>query len=555
MFLVDGINGAVFAEVLRLLIYTSYSLSRLIIALIISYIFGILYGIAAARSQRSESALLPILDVLQSVPILGFFPAAIFFFIAIFEQSWLGIELAAIFLIFTCQAWNLAFSTYESVSSIPNDLREASNAFHLKGLSRFRNLILPACVPKLVYNGMMSWAGGWYFLVAAEIIILGSTTYNLPGIGSYIAGSVYSANIIGTIIGLFFLILAVLAFDLLIWRPLRNYAENFRYEPVIIERTKIRSFLPTSTLARISSLTPRLALSSQYLPEHVPSRVRDIAGSMHYITKKPKTFLTKHGRFILFFSIISVILIVIIISIQQVLFYIPILPRISESIMRDILLIQELSVIPIALGSSLIRLFLAYVLSVAWTLPLAVLIASKRKNFGTNMFIIQVLAAIPATAIFPIIILATIDLPGGIQLTSVILTMTGMQWYLLFNLIGGMIAIPSDLIETSNMHKLTGVNKWKKLILPAVMPSFVTGSITAWGGGWNALVITEYIVFGNDIFAVLGIGALLDIAAYELGSVSLLLLIIVIMVATIMIIDKLIWRPLYNYVLSKYLME
>jgi NitT/TauT family transport system permease protein len=133
--------------------------------------------------------------------------------------------------------------------------------------------------------------------------------------------------------------------------------------------------------------------------------------------------------------------------------------------------------------------------------------------------------------------------------------MTGMQWYLLFNLIGGMIAIPSDLIETSNMHKLKGVNKWKKLILPAVMPSFVTGSITAWGGGWNALVVTEYIVFGNDIFAVLGIGALLDIAAYELGSVGLLLLIIVVMVATIMIINKLIWRPLYNYVLSKYLME
>lgn len=555
MFLVDGINVAVFTEVWRLVIYTSYSLSRLIIALLIAYIFGILYGIAAARSRRSESAFLPILDVLQSVPILGFFPAAIFFFIAIFQESWLGIELAAIFLIFTCQAWNLAFSTYESVSSIPNDLLEASNAFHLKGLSKFRNLILPACVPKLVYNGMMSWAGGWYFLVAAEIIILGSTTYNLPGIGSYIAESVYSANITGTIIGLLFLILAVLAFDLLIWRPLRNYAENFRYEPVIIERTEIRSFLPTSTLTRFSSLTPRLALSSQDLPKRVPSRVREFAGSMQYITKKPTTFLTKHGRLIFFFSFLSVVLILIIISIQSILFYIPVLPRISDSIMRDILLIQELSVIPVALGSSLIRLFLAYVLSVAWTLPLAAVIASKRRSFGTNMFIIQVFAAIPATAIFPIIILATIDLPGGLYLTSIILTMTGMQWYLLFNLIGGMIAIPSDLIETSNMHKLKGVNKWKKLILPAVMPSFVTGSITAWGGGWNALVVTEYIVFGNDIFAVLGIGALLDIAAYELGSVGLLLLIIVVMVATIMIINKLIWRPLYNYVLSKYLME
>jgi NitT/TauT family transport system permease protein len=555
MFLVDGINVAVFTEVWRLVIYTSYSLSRLIIALLIAYIFGILYGIAAARSRRSESALLPILDVLQSVPILGFFPAAIFFFIAIFEESWLGIELAAIFLIFTCQAWNLAFSTYESVSSIPNDLQEASNAFHLNRLSKFQNLILPACVPKLVYNGMMSWAGGWYFLVAAEIIIMGSTTYSLPGIGSYIAESVYSANITGTIIGLLFLILAVLAFDLLIWRPLRNYAENFRYEPVIIERTKIRSFLPTSTLARISSLTPHLALSSQDLPKRVPSRVREFAGSMQYVTKKPTTFLTKHGRLIFFFSFLSVVLILIIISIQKILFYIPVLPRISDSIMRDILLIQELSVIPVALGSSLIRLFLAYVLSVAWTLPLAALIASKRRSFGTNMFIIQVFAAIPATAIFPIMILATIDLPGGLYLTSIILTMTGMQWYLLFNLIGGMIAIPSDLIETSNMYKLKGVNKWKKLILPAVMPSFVTGSITAWGGGWNALVVTEYIVFGNDILAVLGIGALLDIAAYELGSVGLLLLIIVVMVVTIMIINKLIWRPLYNYVLSKYLME
>jgi NitT/TauT family transport system permease protein len=553
MFLVDGINVAVFTEVWRLVIYTSYSLSRLIIALLIAYIFGILYGIAAARGRRSESKLLPILDVLQSVPILGFFPAAIFFFIAIFEESWLGIELAAIFLIFTCQAWNLAFSTYESVSSIPNDLREASNAFHLKGISKFRNLILPACVPKLVYNGMMSWAGGWYFLVAAEIIILGSTTYSLPGIGSYIAESVYSANITGTIIGLLFLILAVLAFDLLIWRPLRNYAENFRYEPVIIERTEIRSFLPTSTLARISSLTPRLTLSSQDLPGHVPSRVREFAGSMQYVTKKPTTFLTKHSRLIFFFSFLSVVLILI--SIQKILFYIPVLPRISDSIMRDILLIQELSVIPVALGSSLIRLFLAYVLSVAWTLPLAAVIASKRRSFGTNMFIIQVFAAIPATAIFPIMILATIDLPGGLYLTSIILTMTGMQWYLLFNLIGGMIAIPSDLIETSNMYKLKGVNKWKKLILPAVMPSFVTGSITAWGGGWNALVVTEYIVFGNDILAVLGIGALLDIAAYELGSVGLLLLIIVVMVVTIMIINKLIWRPLYNYVLSKYLME
>jgi NitT/TauT family transport system permease protein len=223
--------------------------------------------------------------------------------------------------------------------------------------------------------------------------------------------------------------------------------------------------------------------------------------------------------------------------------------------MREFFLIQQLSLIPIALGASLIRLLIAYALCVAWTLPLAVLIASNRKNFGTNMFIIQVLASIPATAIFPLIILITINLPGGLELTSIILTMTGMQWYLLFNLVGGMMAIPSDLVEASNMYKLNGRKKWQKLILPALMPSFVTGSITALGGGWNALVVTEYIIFGKKILAVLGIGALLDIAAYELGSVSLLLLTIIVMVITIMIINKLLWRPLYDYVLSKYLME
>jgi len=211
-----------------LLINLSYSLLRQFAALILSYLFAIPYGIVAARSRRAESVMLPILDILQSVPILGFFPVAVLFFIAVFGGSRIGVELAAVFLIFTSQAWNLAFSTYESVSAIPSELLEASGAFRLGRAGRLMKLYLPSCVPKLVYNGMMSWAGGWYFLVAAEIITIGSEEYKVPGIGSYIAEATYSGNLSHALLGLGALIFSVVIVDLLLWAPLRDYAERFR---------------------------------------------------------------------------------------------------------------------------------------------------------------------------------------------------------------------------------------------------------------------------------------------------------------------------------------
>ncbi|MCP8320750.1 MAG: ABC transporter permease subunit, partial [archaeon] len=208
--------------------YTLSSLIRILIAFLISLAFAIPYGIIAARKARAEKILIPILDILQSVPILGFFPAAVFFFIALFGGSWLGVEFAAIFLIFTSMAWNLTFAVYEQVSSIPKDIEEASESFGVKGLMKIRRLYIPATIPKLVYNGIMSWAGGWYFLVAAEIISLGSKTYILPGIGSFLASSAYKGDFGNAFLGLGALITTILLIDIFVWRPLEAYANRFK---------------------------------------------------------------------------------------------------------------------------------------------------------------------------------------------------------------------------------------------------------------------------------------------------------------------------------------
>jgi NitT/TauT family transport system permease protein len=242
-------------------------------------------------------------------------------------------------------------------------------------------------------------------------------------------------------------------------------------------------------------------------------------------------------------------------TVPQILRHTPSLQALYEELLQSQDVASEIGLIPAALGSSIARLFIAYLLSIAWTLPLAVRIAGSRRTFGAAVFAMQVLASIPATAVFPIIILATMELPGGLQLTSIILTMTGMQWYLLFNLLGGVRSIPSDLLEASQTYRLKGFEKWRKLVIPAILPSFISGSITAWGGGWNALVVSEYIVFGRETVAVLGIGALLDKAAYNLGSVGLLFVNIAVMVVTIVTINRLLWRRSYHLVLSKYRMD
>jgi len=532
-------------ETLLLLSNLSYSLLRQFTALILSYLFAIPYGIVAARSRRAESVMLPILDILQSVPILGFFPVAVLFFIAIFGGSRLGVELAAIFLIFTSQAWNLAFSTYESVSAIPNELFDASSALRLGRVGRIMKLYLPSCVPKLVYNGMMSWAGGWYFLVAAEMITIGSEEYKVAGIGSYIAEATYSGNLSHALLGLGALIFSVVMVDLLLWAPLRDYAERFRYEAFAAQEMG----QPTFYLRSLKWLEKRLRRPS--LPT---VRLRSLEKTKEIISVV-YTPLPKVKAYLKFVRILSIILVAALVSLTLLYQYGEVIKSVNGFIksLKEPQFLIELNLLPQALFASIARLGLAYAASLAWTLPLAAWLAWRARAAAFSL--LGVLASIPATALFPLIINVTIHLPYGLFLTSIILTMTGMQWYILFNLIGGFRSIPSDTVETARSFGLRGLSLWRKVKLPSVMPALITGSITGWGGGWNALIVSEYINYGGETYTVLGLGSMLDKAAYELGNLTLLLIILVTMTSTIMLMNRVIWRRAYHYVLDRYRFE
>lgn len=541
--------AAASSDLWMLLLYTLYSLLRMFVALIISYLFAVPYGIAAARSSRAEKVLMPLLDVLQSVPILGFFPAAIFFFIAVFQETWVGIELASIFLVFTSQAWNLAFAVYEAVSAIPAELEEASSTLRLGTFEKIRRLYLPACVPKLVYNGMMSWAGGWYFLVAAEMITIGSKEYRLPGIGRYLAEATYGGDYLGTAVSLTLLVATILIVDIILWQPLRTLAERYKYEAVSLERASHYTLFHLSRFAWFRShlRLPYNGVKRVFSPPQFEPLVKRVLRE----AKKPIGVLERYGR-VIFSAAAFVLLLWLLAANASTFLNLPYYVRTFFEGLRSAEVVSKLNLIPAALGLSVLRLLMAYFLSVAWTLPLAVKIAGGGKGVDSSVFTaLETLASIPATALFPVIVVAAMKLPGGFDAASVILTMTGMQWYLLFNLIGGARSVPSDLIEAAQTYGVKGLEKWRKLLLPAMLPSFVTGSITAWGGGWNALVVSEYAAFGSGALYVTGIGALLDIAAYELGSISLLIVCVSVMVVTIIAVNRLLWRRLYRVVLSR----
>ncbi len=536
--------------------YTLNSLIRMLIAFLISLAFAITYGIIAARKARAEKMLIPILDVLQSVPILGFFPVVVFFFIALFGGSWLGVEFAAIFLIFTSMAWNLTFAVYEQVSSIPKDIEEASESFGVKGWTKIRRLYLPASVPKLVYNGIMSWAGGWYFLVAAEIISLGSKTYTLAGIGSFLANATYRGDFGNAFLGLGALITTILLIDIFIWRPLEAYANRFKYDYVsAIEPSKEFAF-PLSRLTSFLVRYPRPlihTLSGKIVT--IFSNAFSIAGNFFakvYSKLIENIIVTKifsYSVVLVLFSVFAYGLALLILE-QGPLFI-----ESFRLLFVENETAQLVFSMPSAIILSMARLSVAYLIAVAWTLPVAIKISKSPRLFNSLMPLFQTFAAIPAVAFFPLIFVLLIGLPYGQEFASILLILTGMQWYLLFNLIGGVKLIPGDIEEVAKTFNVKGTVYWRKFLLPSIYPSLVTGSITGWGGGWNALIVSEYIMFSGKIYSVLGIGALLDIAAYELGNVALILLCIFAMIGVIFTINRLVWRRLYRIIIERYRIE
>ena len=518
--------------------YAFCSFNRMLAAYVISMIFAISYGMSAANSPRRERVMIPAIDVAQSVPVVGFFPAAIYFFVALAGGSRLGVEMASIFLIFTSQAWNLALGVYEAVKTIPADSREALESFGVSGWLRLKRLYLPASVPKLVYNSILSWVAGWYYLIACEIIAVGPAHYQLPGLGSFLMESADKGRSGELIAGLAMLLAIIVAMDVFVWQPLSLWAQKFRYEFAASEEVGN---------TRISTLMIGLGLNVRRLIRVI---LHPLGRQMRRVTES--TTWRRLGTNPWLSRLAKPLRIAWLILLVGVLGYGLIHGLIALVRMLARPWPHEVWMIPAAAGASMIRLIIAYAISLGWTLPCA-LVAADNPRFNRMIApVAEIVGSMPATALFPVIVIFVINLTGGMNLASVLLILTGMQWYLLFNLLAGARQVPEDLKEAARSFGLSRIATWRKVIAPALAPSLITGSITAWGGGWNALILSEYFIYRGQHYQVVGLGALLDRATYETGNGTLILLSLLSMVLIVMGLNRLLWRPLYNYATERY---
>jgi NitT/TauT family transport system permease protein len=473
------------------------------------------------------------------VPVVGFFPAAVYFFVALAHGSRLGVEMAAVFLIFTSQAWNLALGVFESIRTIPDDSREALEAFGANGWLRFRKLSLPACVPKLVYNSILSWVAGWYFLIACEIITAGPSTYRLPGLGSFLMEAANRGRNAEMVLGLIALLLIIIAMDLVVWQPLSVWAEKFRYEFTSGAEAE-RSL---GMLHAIGLLGPSVYRAVCLIVRPLVVMVQGLLDAAPPLGARTRERVARAARVVGYAALAAFAGL-----------FIYALLRGLDALLRTLMTPWPAAVrqIPAATLASTIRMIVAYAISLGWTLPCALAAINSPRFKRWLSPIAEIVGSMPATALFPVIVVLVIQVTGEMNLASILLILTGMQWYLLFNLLAGASQIPEELKEFARAYRLSRWETWRKLDVPALVPSIVTGSITAWGGGWNALILSEYFVYRGHTYKVLGLGALLDAATYETGNNLMILLSLLSMVVVVVSLNRLVWRRLYNVATERY---
>jgi NitT/TauT family transport system permease protein len=504
--------------------YAGLSIGRMAAAYVLSLVFSLVYGYLAARNRRAERVLIPLLDILQSVPLLSFLPLVLLSFRAILPQG-VAVELASIVLIFTSQAWNLTFAWYQSLITLPKELREASALFRFPGWLRFRRMELPFAAIALIWNSVMSWSGGWFFLMAAEIFAVGDLDFRLPGMGAYLQEAARRGDVHAIAYGMGALVLVIVALDQLLWRPLLAWADRFKLEMVEGDRPPaswIYDALRSSRLAewfRERVWLPMVAemddLVLGALPA-APSRQSEGAGGARasYVLGGTGILVLAYGAY-------------------------------RAGHMLTAVSMEQWGAILLGLAATLGRVAASLLIAMAWTIPLGVAIGTKQRLATVLQPLVQITASIPATALFPVLVLFVQSLPGGLDLAAVLLMLMGTQWYLLFNVIAGAMAIPQDLKYTSVLLHLGLWRRWRTLILPSLFPYMVTGAMVASGGAWNASIVAEYVHFGGEIQYTTGIGSIIA-QATAAGDYPLLLAATLSMVLTVIAINRLIWRRLYQ---------
>jgi NitT/TauT family transport system permease protein len=501
---------------------------RMFAALAASFVFTFIYATLAAKSRRAEMVLIPVLDILQSVPILGFLSFTVTFFLGLFPGNVLGAECAAIFAVFTSQAWNMTFSLYQSLRTVPRDLDEVARGFGLTGWQKFWQLEAPFAVPGLTWNTMMSMSGGWFFVVASEAITVGDTTITLPGVGSYIAAANDAGRWDAILAAVVTMAIVILLYDQLLFRPIIAWAAKFRVELSVgqdVERSWVLELLQRThwirlgvrpIFAALRSATfwplrlPRLIPAKALAPTPAASRILDVAW-------------------------IAVVAVIALWALWSVVAYVG-----TELGWPDVANATTLTFY------TLLRVVALMALATVFWVPISVWIGLRPRWAEAIQPIAQFLAAFPVNLLFgaAVSLVVTFHLNPDIWLSGLIVF--GTQWYIVFNTIGGAAAFPNDLREAATNFRVHGWDWWRQVILPGIAPYYLTGAITASGGSWNASIVAELVKWKDQTVAAHGVGAYIA-EATDKGDFPKIVLGVAIMSIFVTLFNRLFWRRLYAY--------
>ncbi|WP_158747188.1 ABC transporter permease subunit [Acidisphaera sp. L21] len=501
---------------------------RMFAALACSLVFTFTYATWAAKSRRAGKVLVPVLDILQSVPIIGFLTFTVVFFMGLFPGRVLGVELAAIFAIFTSQAWNMAFSLYQSLKTVPADLVECATAFQLSPWQKFWRMEVPFAMPGLVWNTMMSMSGGWFFVVASEAVTVGDSTWKLPGIGSYVAQALEERDIAAVFYAIGAMLVVILLYDQLLFRPLVAWSAKFRFEMTasaeaedpwvlkLLRRTRLLSAIVDRLVFVFNAATGmRLARRTRLIPKASPavSRVWDIVW-------------------------VGLLVVAVLVALWKITTYVSAALTwgdLGEALLDGVY--------------TMIRVIVLMILATAFWVPVGVWLGLRPTWARRAQPVAQFLAAFPANLFFPIFVVAIVhfDLNRDIWLTP--LMVLGTQWYILFNVVAGAAAFPGDLLEVSKNFRIGGWLWWRRVMLPGIFSYYVTGAITASGGSWNAAIVAEVVTWGSDRLQAHGLGAYIAQASTEgaSGNTPKVVLGVVVMSGFVLLFNRLVWRPMYSY--------
>jgi NitT/TauT family transport system permease protein len=514
--------------------YALFSLTRTAMAYVLSLAFTFVYGYIAAYNAKAERFMIPLLDTLQSIPVLSFLPTVMVSMVALFPTRQLGVELGCIVLILTGQVWNMTFSFYSSLKTIPNEMREAAKIYRLSWWQRFMQMELPYAAIGLIWNSMMSVAGAWFFLMACEMFVLGNRDLRLPGLGSYLQTAANAGDTRAIIWGLAAMVAVIVLVDQIIWRPAIAWAEKFKFEQV---EAAVAPRSPVLDLLRRSKILP-LAARVSLLP------LRE-ALNLYFARAQTSPRRYHLGRGLVKFALRALLVVALLGVTYAVGKMSGMLAALTRPEIREILW---------GAGATFLRVEATLLLAACWTIPVGLYIGLRPKLSAVAQPIAQIAASVPATALFPIVLLLLLRLGGGLGIGSIVLLLLGTQWYILFNVIAGASAIPTDLKEVCGVFRLGNLERWRKLLLPGIFPYLITGLVTASGGAWNASIVAEYFHFRGQTFSTLGLGALIS-QATDSGNFRLLLAATISLAAIVVTINRLVWRRLYNLASTRFKLE